>query len=97
MSTVDIEQFVETLRLSEQQVRVARLQQERTVAGTAENLRALIDYRRNRDALSMMIADHPDLVARLLVRAWEAAQAVATQAEQIQDIRSHLLGGEALV
>lgn len=68
-----IEQFVESLRLSECRVRVARLQQEQTTPGTAENLRALIDHRRERDALSMLIADHPDLVARILVRTWETS------------------------
>lgn len=72
-----IEDFVASLRQSELRVRVARRTQEATEAGTAVNLRALIDHRRERDELSSLIARHPDLVARILVRAWEVAEIVA--------------------
>lgn len=103
-----IEDFVSTMRQSELHVRIARTQQNDTTPGTAANLRALIDYRRERDALSMLIADHPDLVARILVRAWETGEVLtgdggalvgrlARVEESVQDIRAHLLGGEQLV
>lgn len=72
-----IEEFVVELRRGGTNVRIARAARDRASSGTAANMRATIDHRRECDALSMLINDHPDLVARILVRAWETAEASA--------------------
>lgn len=72
-----IEQFVSNLRAGADAMEASRSTQLETEAGSAENQRVSMNLRRQRDELLSLIAHHPDLVARLLVRAWETAEIVA--------------------
>jgi hypothetical protein len=71
---MSIEQFVSNLKAGAAAMDASRAKQLGTDAGTVENLRAAINLRRQRDELSSLIERHPDLVARLLVRAWEVSE-----------------------
>jgi hypothetical protein len=66
-----IEQFVSNLKAGADAMDASRATQLANDAGSAANLRASMNLRLRRDELSSLIAHHPDLVARLLVRAWE--------------------------
>lgn len=72
-----IEQFVSNLKAGADAMKASRVTQLANDAGSAANLRASMNLRLRRDELSSLIARHPDLVARLLVRAWETAEIVA--------------------
>lgn len=72
-----IEQFVSNMAAGAAAMDASREKQLTSEAGGIENLRASMNLRRQRDELSSLIARHPDLVARLLVRAWETAEVVA--------------------
>lgn len=69
-----IEQFVSNLAAGVAAMDASREKQMSSEAGGVENLRASMNLRRQRDELSSLIAHHPDLVARLLVTAWDTAK-----------------------
>lgn len=71
-----IEQFVETLRVGVHKVRWERSGFEQEAPGTASHLRAMMDYRRAKEALCAVMAERPDFVAEILVRAFDVARVV---------------------
>lgn len=76
-----IEEFVSALNAGAQLVEVSRDAQVKTVnrtdaEGTVLHLKASMSYRRERDELATLIVEHPDLVARILVRAWRTCDVV---------------------
>lgn len=64
---MDGEKFYEELHDAVVNVRAALVAADTTTAGTAENLRSVIDVRRNRDQLTTLIARYPEEFAGLLL------------------------------
>lgn len=84
-STVDSERFFGTLRDAVNLVRASEVALSGSRPGTAENYKAVIDRRRNRDALSSLIAQNPEEFAGLvlaLARQVSEAQARVALLEQ---------------
>lgn len=80
---MDAEKFFGELRDAVNAVRVADVALRESTPNTAENYRAVIDRRRNRDALSSLIAQNPEEFAGLVL-------ALARQVRDLQiENRTH--------